>query len=384
MATSGVEDPYTPGHIIIASDADRNLFLKLATYPNDAKERIRILELHLDAEEMDAYQEDKLAMALNEFHPRPDGTNPHNLDGVKIVVFGRTLFTRYNYHLVSPAVSYDVKGKLNQFLTNNLSSETKASLPYKINSTEKVLARALLGIRGVRQILVMDRGRLEAGFEETITQSLLLPPGAQEVKVSSVTVGGRYATPELDREGEFYSRGYDQAAQNPYPTHDYKLKTRTLGDKDEDSVLLDETTMLLGHFLNLDEDQARIEAAATAAKQHRRERRTFDEELGFLDELPQHGRGLRSNRTQQQGVSARNAGNRDTNLLPHLGLHNMVRLNAGHQVAEDLGFAKQDLSETNLNSFPHQGSRAALPKGLEHSWLVLTGKGNTVEMGWKI
>ena len=62
----------------------------------------------------------------------------------------------------------------------------------------------------------------------------------------------------------------------------------------------------------------------------------------------------------------------------------MVRINAEHQDAEDLGFAKQDLNETSLSSFPDQGSKAALPLGLEHSWLVLTGKANTVEMGWKI
>jgi hypothetical protein len=176
---------------------------------------IRIIELHLNANRMGAAEEDILAIGLEYFHPFPDGSQPHNLEQVVIVVHSHTLFTRYNYVLVSPAGSEEVRGKIPKLLSEGgLSKKDMKDLEFKVNSTEKPLANALLGIRGVKHVSFTknssSRGKLEAGFEATIAVTLTAPSHQTNITyVSSESVGGPHSTPGLDHEGVFTAPFFD-------------------------------------------------------------------------------------------------------------------------------------------------------------------------------
>ena len=140
---------------------------------------IQILEIHLDTTNLDEFTELRLALALAEFQPRHDGANPHDLQAIRLVVKSNLLFTRYCYHLASPVLSHLVGERLEKLLTGTLTEKEEAGLPYKINSTEKGLSKALLSIRGIKQVIIDGRGTMERDFAETIKAILIQPPGHQ-------------------------------------------------------------------------------------------------------------------------------------------------------------------------------------------------------------
>jgi hypothetical protein len=91
--------------LIINSDADRQILLNITSNPN-ALQKLRTLEVHLNAE-FSAQQEEKLATAFNLLRPRPNGSNPHVLKAIKIVVHGTILYTCYMYlDIGTPAQIY--------------------------------------------------------------------------------------------------------------------------------------------------------------------------------------------------------------------------------------------------------------------------------------
>ncbi|KAH6843510.1 hypothetical protein BKA58DRAFT_404585 [Alternaria rosae] len=166
---------------------------------------------------MVAYTEDRFALAFNKLHSRPgDATNPHNLQTIRLVVKGNTLLTHYSYHLISPVLSKCVDGKLKKLADGKLSDEERNKLPYKINSTEKLLKNALLGIRGVEQVSIESKGKgtVEADFVATIKATLIQPPGTAIVEVSDEE--SEFSTHTLNRLGLIYSQAYSGDALKPY------------------------------------------------------------------------------------------------------------------------------------------------------------------------
>jgi hypothetical protein len=93
-------------YLVLADEHDCTLFSCMDIHENSETRALQILEIHLDASKQDKFVEFRLALALTGLHPRHDGTNPHNYRTIKIVVKGNVLFTRYRYHLTSPAMSH--------------------------------------------------------------------------------------------------------------------------------------------------------------------------------------------------------------------------------------------------------------------------------------
>ena len=219
------------------------------------------MEIHLNASKHSEYYDDYLAMSLNTFHPRPDGTNPHKLDLIKLVISGNTPFTQYNYVLISPAFSYDIQRKLHKLATNDLTPEEKATLSYAVNSTEKAVSKALLGIRSVKGTEIERRGhaKMEAAFADTLRRTLILPPGhpLAPSQISSSVVG-------LNHEGEFGNSNWAGINRQPYKLRPYKGKP--FSEYGKKKVLVDETTMLIGHFLDQGEESTKVEAIKIAKK----------------------------------------------------------------------------------------------------------------------
>lgn len=194
-------------HIILEGVNDSKVFLDMFYWPDVDLTRIRVLEVHLNATKPDEYADYRLTRVLNELQPNADGTNPHNLHAVKLVVKGNVLYTRYSYSLASPAMSQDASDGLRKLVTNGLSEQEKINLRYKVYGTEKIVARALLGIRGVRQVVIEGKGKMEGQFAETIKATLIQPPG------TSISEQGRALVPNstgwLYGEGLFASGTWD-------------------------------------------------------------------------------------------------------------------------------------------------------------------------------
>ncbi|KAF2687711.1 hypothetical protein K458DRAFT_428553 [Lentithecium fluviatile CBS 122367] len=267
-----------PAYLIIENDVDREFLFRITSHPN-AVQKLRGLELHLDAE-LDAHQEVVLTAALTALHPLPNRTNFHNLEALTIIVHGNTLFTRYRYQLKSESAAINLP-PLN---SGTLFSGNNPNFAVKIHSTEKEIARALLGILGVPRVSISGEGKLEGGFKATLNRFLRLPPGATTVKISSRTMGGHYSTPNLDKVGELPSYGAD-----PYVTYGTNIKPKMGSPKHR--VLIDETIILLGHLTDANEEEMKRKAAAAASKADRSDERIWDEESkAFDNELPTTGR----------------------------------------------------------------------------------------------
>jgi hypothetical protein len=132
-------------HVLLRDTDDVDAFAALVHNVGHVPNHNHILEIHVDASKSEEYDELRLAVALQSLHPKSDGTNPHRFRAIKIVVKGNVLYTRYRYHLASPATSKDASEQLQEFVNAGRSRQADANLAYKIISTERIVARALLG-----------------------------------------------------------------------------------------------------------------------------------------------------------------------------------------------------------------------------------------------
>jgi hypothetical protein len=343
--------------------------------------------------------DDFLAMALNAFHPRADGTNPHKLDTIKLVISGNVLFHRFNYALVSPAVSYEVSSKLHKLMTNGLSIEGITELSFKVNSTEKATTKALLGIRGVKNVIIEHRGRakMEPAFADTIKRTLVLPPGTQ-----SASSEVESSTPSLDQGGVFLSqkmRAQELCGKKEYPTRNHKVMPDSECGKTR--VLIDEAIQLHGHLTNASEETTKrkpMEAASRVPKGKisSKDCETINSTTAAVALANSNSpRALRTTKRRKMesnvrlvdGLRAKDAGNASPDLVAArqtrgVGpqgnvVEDMVRIVSKPQNGDDLILPKNMEAPCFIDQRPRV-------KGMKNrEWLVLTGKGGMAQMGWK-
>lgn len=370
----------------LSNDYERQLFLYgLQVNPSIVSD-IRSIEIHLDARLHNEYVDDKLAIALAAFHPSSTYSplSPHNLQLIKIVLSGDVLFTRHTYHLVSPAVSGDVLGDLHKFMNAGALSRTEqANLPFKVNSTEKTFARALLGIRSVPRITFEERGkaRIESCFKKQIQRTLILPPGvhpspASETSFEEGTEDKEYSMSAFYGKGEFYSRNYFVKEQ-PYPTRDYAPIPDS--ERGKQKVCLDEKTLMLGNFLGRDKDAVQKEAKSTFNARSRGLKRKRFREESFSppsDYTSPNGHRTRAKRREISGLGAGELS--EGQMSEGRGLHDMVRIGGQKQDGEDLGTSKNG----HIMCWINQHTRGI--KTDYGEWLGLTGKGAQITLGWSM
>jgi len=334
----------TPGesdHVVLKDEAGCNNFLAKADGSEEYLQDIKTLEVHLDTTKLFAYTEDRFAMALNKLHPRVDhATNPHELQTLTLVVKGNILLTRYSYHLISPFLSAFVNDKLKKLADGKLSDEEREKLPYKLNSTEKLLANALLGIRGVKQVHIEGRGKgtVEAEFAATIKATLVQPPGTDTVEVSDEE--SEFSTHALNRLGSIYSNAYSGDALNPYAT--LAPPEVELVDSSEDS-----------------DDDVQIAAIAEPQK-HVRHRPKEDDPVMISGPRT---RGTMAKKTEGGGENDGNSDEEDRDEAYGLGLTEMVRIYKQKSRPGDI-----DSETLRYDVLP----------------VVLTAREEAVEMGWKV
>ncbi|KAH7091105.1 hypothetical protein FB567DRAFT_424729, partial [Paraphoma chrysanthemicola] len=162
---------------VLVNATDCDLFTNFVELAGGLDPQIRILEIHLDAGKVDDLYDFHLAVALTALHPRNDGETPHRLLAIKVVLKGTYLYTRYAYHLASPALSEDVNQRLTQLATGGLSEQDKLDLTYVISSGEKSVANALLGLRNIKHVLIEGLGNMEGEFAQVVKRTLTQPPG---------------------------------------------------------------------------------------------------------------------------------------------------------------------------------------------------------------
>ncbi|KAF2799923.1 hypothetical protein K505DRAFT_385573 [Melanomma pulvis-pyrius CBS 109.77] len=385
--SSTAKDPH---HMIVSTESNCRSFLQLVTVGDSRISKLDTLEIHLNAGQFSEYYDDYLAIALHAFHPSPNSSNPHKLNCIKLVVFGNVLFTRYNYTLVSPAASYDVTSNLHKLMTGGLEVEEKANLAFAVNSTEKAFAKALLGIRGVKKVIIEHRGRakMEAAFADIIKRTLVRPSGT---KTTPSQVPSN--TPGLDQTGVLLSqklRAQSLRKERAYPLREYEVTPDPECSKTRD--LVDEVTMLLGQVMNEDEEVTKI-SAAKAAKQGTKRKISQEDVQMMKTATATLGSGASAN-TRHKKRKIRS----DTNSMvsgaktgaatvpprqprsqgPNdKGLQDMVRIMSRVQDGEDLGMLKQHTAPVFINQQPRvRGTKNG-------GWLVLTGKGGMAQMGWR-
>ncbi|KAF2134653.1 hypothetical protein P153DRAFT_391976 [Dothidotthia symphoricarpi CBS 119687] len=324
-------------HLILEDVNDSKIFLDMFYWPGADLTRIHILEVHLDATKPDEYADYRLARALNELHPRVDGVNPHALHAIKLVVKGNVLVTRHSYYLASPALSQHVSGALKRLATGGLAEQERAELAFKVRSSEKVVARALLGIRGVGRVVVEGKGngKMEGRFAETVRATLVQPVGAgvvepdgeMEMKLSK----------ELYGEGVFASAACFRGEYRMFSAEDGNLSYDSDSLAEEKRYLVDEKEQSLDYSLQ-----------STSRSSTRISTQKFDFHAD----------------SEHMSDAAPNKWERSVN---DLGMESMVRVRAQKQDVEDGGLSNmwEEAEEYDPS-------------------LVVTGKGGTVEMGWKV
>ena len=333
----------TPGefdHVVLKDEADCNDYFTKADGSEEYLRDMKTLEVHLDTTKLFAYMEDRFAMALNKLHPRGDNaTNPHDLQTLTLVVKGNILLTRYSYHLISPLLSAFVNDKLKKFADGKLSDEEREKLPYKLNSTEKLLANALLGIRGVKQVSIESKGKgtVEADFAATIKATLIQPPGTDIVEVSDEE--SEFSTHVLNRLGSIYSNAYSGDALNPYAS---------LAPPEVD---------LVDHSEDSDDD---VQGAAIVEPQKHVRRRPKEDDPVIMS--GPRTRGTMAKKAEEVGENDENSDEEDEHEYHGLGLKEMVRI------------YKQKSRPGDIDS---EGRYDVLP-------VVLTAREEAVEMGWKV
>jgi hypothetical protein len=299
----------TLGHLIIEDVEDSERLLSILDRGDPS--HLRLLEIHLDASKSDEYADSQLAMVLNALHPR-DGTNPHRLQAIRLEVKSTVLYTRFDYHMSSPTASEHATGMLKRLARAGLTEQERASIAFAVNSTEKVVAKALLGIRCIREVFITGRGRLEGQFAEVLKATLVQPPGTEITSPSGNPVPN--SSGRLYGEGFFASEAYTRKMTKPYKmlvaTNNYDFT----GLKTKERFFIDDQKDLTEHCLGRSPMEATLLAAVPKAKE-RRDIREF-----AVDEDPfgaEAARGTGSLETTRQTT-------RSTE--PELGLTNIVAI----------------------------------------------------------
>ncbi|KAF2635790.1 hypothetical protein P280DRAFT_168044 [Massarina eburnea CBS 473.64] len=268
-------------HILLATTKDRTFHSWIATNTGTASvSRYGVLEIHLngDANALNGKEEDRLAAFLTCFHPNGDeGTNPHRLRGVRVCVGGKTLVTRWRYCLVTRG-----EGEVDGEGGDGVVDPTRGF--FKVHSTERAFARALLGIRGVGIVeFVVGRGggRLEAGFQATIDKTLRYAPGRGIGKVASGDTGSWCSTPGLDGVGVF-THGAGGGEGGGGMVGGFKLH---IGEE-ADWEVVDEKVWVRGHLAGKSEEDVLIEAVGAAKGRKSGGLMTFDEDCGRFEGEP--------------------------------------------------------------------------------------------------
>jgi hypothetical protein len=343
-------------HVVLQNETACDNFLSKINDAHVDLRDLKTLEVHLDASKLNAYTEHRFALALNKLHPHRDGTNSHDVQTTRIVVKGNLLFTRYNYHLVSPTLSNLVGDKFKKLSEGKLSEQEKKALPHKINSTERLLAAALLGIRGVKQVSIEGKGTMEADFAATLKATLIQSTGTDILEASDEE--SRFSTHRMNKPGTISSDAYPVKGQNAYPTvsGDFEYDFSRLPTKKR--FLLNEKTELIGHFKDMDDQDA--QAAAVVKQQGPGGRKlmpTF--QVGPI--VKSSSRTRRTMATQAVDVEDFSGKNEDEQ--DGFGLMEMVRINKKKA-------RPGDIDSATLNS-------EVMP-------VVLTAKEEAVEFGWRV
>jgi hypothetical protein len=263
--------------VVLKDEAEYDDFISTANKSPAFLRHMKTLEIHIDTNNLVGYTEDRLALALNILHPRvDDGSNPHDLQTLQIVVAGNLLLTHYSYHLVSPVLSKFVGSRLRRLIDGKLTNEGKKNLPYKINSTEKLLGNALRGIRGVGKVSIegTGKGTMEADFAATIKATLVQPPGTGILEASDK--GSRFSTYALNRLGPIYSDAHDRGKLNPHaalipPELDYDVPCLSVKKQ-----LVEDGTQPIRHVKGLDDHGAHGAAVVEPHGTARRAKATYE------------------------------------------------------------------------------------------------------------
>ncbi|KAH5615430.1 hypothetical protein HBI45_023430 [Parastagonospora nodorum] len=218
-----------PISTILRNVKDYKLFVASIQENNGVPAQQRFLEIHLDASNNDEYVDLHLIITLNQLHPRPDGTNPHHFETIRLVIEGEWLYTRYNYNLASPALTsaisfehspldYAAHAPLERLAAFSpkqekkqkkqckpdpntpLTKQEKTELSYRVNSTERLVAKALLGIRGLEEVVFAGDGAMEGVFAEVLKNTLVQLPGTEVAEPSGDVLA--HSTLLLYRYGE--------------------------------------------------------------------------------------------------------------------------------------------------------------------------------------
>jgi hypothetical protein len=261
LAVKSPQEP-EPEHIKLDEGTNwQNLLAQIRNSDVNLRD-LQTLEVHLDAGKLNEYADSMLAVVFTALHPLPDGTNPHDLQTIQLVVNGKILFTRYSYHLVSPVLSDLVGDNLKKLVRGKLSEEEKKRLPYTINATEKTLADALLGIRGVKQVSIDGKGHMEADFAATIKATLTQEPGASIVEAGDAE--SQFSMHQFKKLGTIFSDAYSGKAHCPYPTVPGALKYDFSRLTAKERFLIDEKLEIAAHLSGQDDHDA--QAAAVVAR----------------------------------------------------------------------------------------------------------------------
>lgn len=154
-----------------------------------------------------------------------------------------------------------------------MSAQRKADLPYIVRSSETSVSRALLGIRGLKEVLITGVGSIEGVFAEVLKATLTQVSGTAISKPPAGTFP--MSTSQLYREGRIKSAAYRRKVKQPFaraqPTSGfYSTRTptskrdfvqldthHTIDDQTEAAFpsrhLVDEKTQLVQHFLGTPE-----------------------------------------------------------------------------------------------------------------------------------
>ncbi|KAF2115490.1 hypothetical protein BDV96DRAFT_81250 [Lophiotrema nucula] len=377
---TNISDIVDEDRVEVDNEYDRKAFYKLATSSTFDLASIHYLVIHLNASQHDELTDDFLAIALNQLHPTADGTNPHDLCKLTIVLHGNTLFTRHNYTLVSPAASGEIIGNLNKLMTGGLKRKEKEKLAYAVNVTEKAAVKALLGIRGVQEVFVegVGRAKMDSGLQEMIVSSLICPPNAQ---LGAVPDPGLEKV--LAREGVVTST----EGKVTYKLRDYnKVRPSWKEHSPTKPVLIDEYSATIMRAAGIDEDEV-LKNATRLTRSSRRKIYDVTKDLFYTPPSPppspraHHRRGPRSI-FPGLASSDHSTDTDEDEIGPFLDgrtLSEMVRIMTRQQDNDDLMTSKKTVTYREIDQ--------QLPNGLstKHGeWFVLTGKGNNVQLGWRV
>jgi hypothetical protein len=361
IAPTAQEPSGSKTHYKLADENDCVIFSCMANHEEANLRAVKVLEVHLDASKLDEFIEFRLATALTTLHPRVGGINPHNLQVIKLIVKGGLLFTRYSYHLSSPAMSHLVGDKLKRLAMGTLTVEEEAALPFQINSTEKGFSKALLGIRGVKTVLIQGRGMMEGNFVETIKATLVQSPGTDEIEVRNPGVPA--STWRLNSEGEFYSKGYGAKALRPYPTRSASSMYNFENLPERRRYLVDEKKELVGHFLGLSQDDARSAAIVkSSVPLNRRQIETYDVGPVTKTRSQKHGMTTNEPKGKEKGKQVKQESESED---------------------EDGGLVFSDMVRVKVKK-DHREDDGTVTASWDVMPLIITSKAASVELGWKV